>query len=703
MTAKRRRSAPAFLARYQPRSLTPAEWALARDPVLHAVRAAEPKHDEAFRLFVSRLCDFLGAGRIWDRTGQPDLRGLLTETAIERYDEALKARRAARSSRAVAGANLRRIRRGLAGSDPIVRRRTQFTRPAAIVEEPDMDALLVRARRHGQDGDAAAVALTLQVGLGLPPDTALTVAPDAADLARGTVRVAGTTLPVLADVADLLPRAVTSASGLASSVRSWQLLTAGQARATWMLAQLRAETPLSVLHHATVTQTGDGLRRNEIERLFCHLTFVPLDEIAASAADSAERTVPAEIAAAARVLAKVPTAAVREAGDVPSTAPQGPSSRTPSRRMSRAALLRAARQAHDDTQQTHDPLHLHLALTDHPAWPQLTDEVRARILAYRPTRFDADAWTAVQRIARRLMAAAKPTTVRKVNVLGSHLAWYLTWARTDMPDSDELELARAVLDETTLDRWTTSALSDVPDGTRSTRRSEVRGALRAARPGPKQQRIQYRPVRPPYTPGETAAHVRLARNQPTRARRRALSVIVGAGLGAGMDGRDMRWLRPCDTTSRILPDGTEVLAVQVRGDRPRVVVVRDEYAALLREAIELHLGEGRGRRQPLLGRKGGRKNVTAPVFAHATTADGSEIPIEVARLRSTWLVNLMSAPVPLGVLLAAAGLRSARPLADLLPFTTPPDDETVIRLLRAKPGTLLPQPEAVDGRRDEAA
>ena len=45
----------------------------------------------------------------------------------------------------------------------------------------------------------------------------------------------------------------------------------------------------------------------------------------------------------------------------------------------------------------------------------------------------------------------------------------------------------------------------------------------------------------------------------------------------------------------------------------------------------------------------------------------------------------MCAPIPLNVLLCTAGLRSARSLADLLPYCPAPDDADVQRILAAIP------------------
>ena len=70
--------------------------------------------------------------------------------------------------------------------------------------------------------------------------------------------------------------------------------------------------------------------------------------------------------------------------------------------------------------------------------------------------------------------------------------------------------------------------------------------------------------------------------------------------------------------------------------------------------------------QPLIGRIKTRRNVAAAVYADAVLL-GSLPKLEQSRLRTTWLATLMTRPVPLAVILTAAGLKSTRTLFDLLP------------------------------------
>jgi len=103
------------------------------------------------------------------------------------------------------------------------------------------------------------------------------------------------------------------------------------------------------------------------------------------------------------------------------------------------------------------------------------------------------------------------------------------------------------------------------------------------------------------------------------------------------------------------------ITIEVPEPNPRSVTVLREFEDLVR----IGLGDLKPHAL-LLGRKEDRRNLAARAIGDAVVL--GDVPhIEQSRLRATWLARLMAAPVPLAVLLSAAGLRSARTLVDLLP------------------------------------
>jgi hypothetical protein len=153
------------------------------------------------------------------------------------------------------------------------------------------------------------------------------------------------------------------------------------------------------------------------------------------------------------------------------------------------------------------------------------------------------------------------------------------------------------------------------------------------------------------------ALVRAIQVQPTEEMVRRLCLCVGLGAGAGIDSPDLKLL---DTTCAA-DHGEDGICIQVPGPHAREVWVLRDYEYLVRRGLHgLRAG------QPLIGRVKTRRNVAGAIFADAVLL-GSLPKLEQSRLRTTWLATLMIRPVPLAVILTAAGLKSTRTLFDLLP------------------------------------
>lgn len=356
--------------------------------------------------------------------------------------------------------------------------------------------------------------------------------------------------------------------------------------------------------------------------------------------------------------------------------------RATARPLSRTAALKAARAAYARAQEQSAPRVLDL--------PELDEPIAAAIAAFRPQRCPV-AWDRICVASRALMTAYRPVSVRWVSTQGGLLVKFAAWVyqRPERVGGVELQLEE-LLEPELVELYLAGPVTASPPGTQATVRSIVRRAVRELS-GAKPVKIGHTAAQPPYTDVECAAFVRLARNQPTAAKRRALSALVALGLGAGLDGREQKAVSPDQVREVDLGDQV-ALVVSVGGDRAREVVVRAQYDALLREALHLHEEEGRRRDQPLYGRSNERNNVTTAVTSKAVTATGAGVDINATRLRATWLVALMEAQVPLSVLLRTAGLRGARTLVDLLPYCAAPTEADIALVQRA-----------VDVRRDGEA
>lgn len=311
--------------------------------------------------------------------------------------------------------------------------------------------------------------------------------------------------------------------------------------------------------------------------------------------------------------------------------------------------------------------------------PDLPADVTAAIADYRPLKMSATRWALIADTTRWACTAYRPPSPRWLSSHGGYVARFVAWvAAIHVPPGVALQPG-VLLGEGLIEHYLADGFTGRPTTT-ATVRSVLRRTVANMSTTAPAIKYAYQPVQAPYTPAECAALVRTARHQPTTAKRRALSAVVALGLGAGLDGRDQRLLRACDITE-IDVAGQPALLVAVPGPRPRTVVVRAGYEALLREALTLHAEEGFTSEDLLHGRDQQRQNVISAVTGHAVTATGTGIALSAARMRTTWLCAVACAPVPLAVLLTASGLTTARTLADLLPYCPPPPEQQVARLL----------------------
>lgn len=352
------------------------------------------------------------------------------------------------------------------------------------------------------------------------------------------------------------------------------------------------------------------------------------------------------------------------------TGPSKPTSRTARARQARAAIKRA---------ETAAEAPVAVAVAD---LPPLSDEVEAAIVSYRPDLLDTHTWTDIGDAVVHALRAYNPPNARWVSSQAGHVTSFVTWAvRCSRASGATTFTIDLLVVPGLVDRYLEEALVGRPDSSRATVRSILRRVVRNLT-GEAAERIKYVPIQAPYTPTECAAFVRLARNQPTKNLRRALSAVVALGLGAGLDGGDQREVTPADITDVELDDGVTGLLVKVKGQRPRTVVMRAEYELLLREALNLHNTSRRGKNTPIYGLSTSRRNVTSTVTSKAITATGTGVDINAARLRATWLLACMNSPVPLAVLLNAAGLKTARTFTDLLAYCPPADQTQIAAVLR---------------------
>jgi hypothetical protein len=294
--------------------------------------------------------------------------------------------------------------------------------------------------------------------------------------------------------------------------------------------------------------------------------------------------------------------------------------------------------------------------------------------SYTPKHVSKHAWSRTSGCVTSAVAQAALSPVSTLRYL-SDVASFAVWA----DDQGLLLEPAALFDLDLIERYIQVGMPDAAESTRATRRAILRRIARRASPSlsqlPVPEPIAYRKVRPPYLPHEVGGFLRLIPTQPTPGRRLTLSAVLALGFGCGLDCRDMGWVRGTD----LVADEQGAVRVTVcGGSRPRSITALRAYSDLL-----LALAADRGEHLLIGGTKLGRHNVTSTSLARLVTDD--HLPrLVVARLRSTWLADHLRRGTPLPVLMPAAGLKSMRPLEDLLEFLPAPAPEVSTAWLQGR-------------------
>lgn len=293
--------------------------------------------------------------------------------------------------------------------------------------------------------------------------------------------------------------------------------------------------------------------------------------------------------------------------------------------------------------------------------PPLATQYEEILNKYVPRAIDRSLWdTTVGPFARDLMRRSHVRGEKVFRQLLSELALYLGWVYRDggTPSISH------TMNHDLIEIWVASEGAAGSTTTWGNRRSRLRNLASHVNPGPgaptRPEPFRRTAVKAPYTRQETADLERLAVNQPTATMRRQLCAMVGLGLGAGLGSEDLRELRVAD----VVRDADGQLWIEISGAHPRRVPVRDRYVRFVEAGLA-----GLKPRDLVLGRVATRRNITSPVVGNAAIGSTNVVP-DQARLRATWLIAVMTAPVPLADLLAAAGMTTARTIADLLSFCT---------------------------------
>jgi len=182
--------------------------------------------------------------------------------------------------------------------------------------------------------------------------------------------------------------------------------------------------------------------------------------------------------------------------------------------------------------------------------------------------------------------------------------------------------------------------------TRGTYRSVLRQLCGEPRP-PLAPRFVGSRAQPPYSAGERAELFSIARAQRTAWRRRSALALVGLGMGGGLRAREIVAARRGDVV--VSPLGVELA---VPGELSRVVPVVGEAAHVLRRLSRGDGGEHLFHPEEANRSYGNFVND----FCRHIVADSSSPKLSIARLRSSFVCDRLSAGTKLAELLQLTGI-----------------------------------------------
>jgi integrase len=300
----------------------------------------------------------------------------------------------------------------------------------------------------------------------------------------------------------------------------------------------------------------------------------------------------------------------------------------------------------------------------------------AKITGYRP-RSAPPEWDLLAGHVRTVVAASAPMTGHRVERLLHVVARLAIWChRRGLPADAEIWLRHE-----TIDAFVLAGCTDLSPHSAQTYRSwlrQVRAALAWAERGEAPPAAMTAPNRPtaPYTRPELAGLLEWARSLRAQARCDALA-LIGLAAGCGLAPGELAAVR--GTHLRILADGTVVIAPP---GTTRLIVARAAYEDHLAAAARSALAGG----DRYLFRPGRTvayaKNLIASwTKVHRPTGDLP--PLSARRLRASWIVELLTARIDIGVVAAAAGLAPSA-LARYQHFVPPLEEHAAIELLRGR-------------------
>ncbi len=279
---------------------------------------------------------------------------------------------------------------------------------------------------------------------------------------------------------------------------------------------------------------------------------------------------------------------------------------------------------------------------------------------FHPARLPADRWESVREFVADVVREAAPlatprTTLRYMHITSRFVDWAVNDAQLPMD-------VHKLFDYRLINLFVQTELNDVAPATRGTYRTTLVELARRhdvyVPEGGLASWPRSNPSRP-YTGREVTTLVNWAANQDSSYRRHNASVLLSAGLGAGVKNVELAWLTVGDVL--VEPNHSSVLRITA-GECPRLVSVLPEWTQPLEMLVRKHEAH------EYAFRPGGQARDNKNLIDLFVERTATKVRPTLRRMRATWLVTHLSARTPIDELVRIAGVQDMKALFRFLPF-----------------------------------
>ncbi|MGC3995185.1 MAG: site-specific integrase [Propionicimonas sp.] len=299
-----------------------------------------------------------------------------------------------------------------------------------------------------------------------------------------------------------------------------------------------------------------------------------------------------------------------------------------------------------------------------PPQRDITDLDRQTVAAYCPASLPEHAWSRVAPFVRQAVLDYLPhSRQRQPRKLLSALAPYVVWANT----AAGCDLTReSVFDPQQISYYATSVLTGMTDNTRAAVRARLLRMADFLEPaGRRAVRMTSfaRQVTAPYSTREVSMVRAWPLQLSSAYRKHAAACIVNFGLGAGLRAGELSTITREDVTR----DEHGVLVNVTTGMAPRAVPILAAYES---QCLALAQAVRPGSLVFRSERVGTSSNSAIAKWGGKLETD-SGFPINLGRLRATWILSHLNRDVPPETVLLAAGISGITSLGRFRPWIDP--------------------------------